>query len=156
MGLVVVQRRHEEASFSSAPLDAMPAAMARATAALMACLAADATPPVHLDAASTVTGVGIGATAYRGRACVVHDLMTAFDRLEPGDVLGLISDGIYEYENETGALFGRQGVVRVIDQHPDAGAQELVDLIMAAARHHGGKARQADDITIVLVRRLPE
>jgi phosphoserine phosphatase len=76
--------------------------------------------------------------------------------LEPGDVFGLISDGIYEYENETGALFGRQGVVRVIDQHPDAGAQELVDLIMAAARHHGGKARQADDITIVLVRRLPE
>ena len=76
--------------------------------------------------------------------------------LEPGDVFGLISDGIYEYENETGAQFGRQGVVRVIDENPDAGAQELVDLIMAAARHHGGKTRQADDITIVLVRRLQE
>ncbi|HEY5642002.1 MAG TPA: SpoIIE family protein phosphatase [Woeseiaceae bacterium] len=75
--------------------------------------------------------------------------------LEPGDVLGLISDGIYEYENEAGQQFGRQGVMRVLDRNPDAGAQELVDLIMAAARQHGGKAPQADDITIVLARRLP-
>ena len=76
--------------------------------------------------------------------------------LEPGDVLGLISDGIYEYENEHGAQFGRQGVIRVLDDNPDASAQELVDKIMAAAREHGGTAPQADDITIVLARRLPE
>ncbi len=76
--------------------------------------------------------------------------------LDPGDVLGLISDGIYEYENEEGVQFGRRGVMRVLDAHPDAGAQELVDLIMEAARAHGGSAPQADDITIVLARRLPE
>jgi len=76
--------------------------------------------------------------------------------LEPGDVLGLISDGIYEYENEEGVQFGRRGVMQVLDAHPDASAQELVDLIMEAAREHGGSAPQADDITIVLARRLPE
>ena len=76
--------------------------------------------------------------------------------LDPGDVLGLISDGIYEYENEEGAQFGRRGVMRVLDANPDASAQELVDLIMDAAREHGGSAPQADDITIVLARRLPE
>lgn len=76
--------------------------------------------------------------------------------LEPGDVLGLISDGIYEYENEAGEQFGRKGVMRVLDENPDASAQELVDMIMAAARQHGGSAPQADDITIVLARRLPE
>ena len=76
--------------------------------------------------------------------------------LDPGDVFGLISDGIYEYENENGAQFGRQGVIRVLDDNPEAGAQELVDKIMAAAREHGGTAPQADDITIVLARRLPE
>ena len=76
--------------------------------------------------------------------------------LEPGDVLGLISDGIYEYENENGAQFGQQGVIRIIDKNPDASAEELVEKIMAAAREHGGSAPQADDITIVLVRRLPE
>ena len=76
--------------------------------------------------------------------------------LEPGDVLGLISDGIYEYENEEGVQFGRRGVMRVLDAHPEANAQQLVDLIMEAARKHGGSAPQADDITIVLARRLPE
>ena len=76
--------------------------------------------------------------------------------LDPGDVLGLISDGIYEYENEAGEQFGRRGVMRVLDTHPDASAQELVDYIMDAAREHGGTAPQADDITIVLARRLPE
>ena len=76
--------------------------------------------------------------------------------LDPGDVFGLISDGIYEYENEAGEQFGRRGVVRVLEENPDASAQELVDMIMAAARTHGGQAPQADDITIVLARRLPE
>ncbi len=76
--------------------------------------------------------------------------------LEPGDVLGLISDGIYEYENESGMQFGQQGVINVIDNNPAASAQQLVDKIMSAARRHGGSAPQADDITIVLARRLHE
>jgi sigma-B regulation protein RsbU (phosphoserine phosphatase) len=76
--------------------------------------------------------------------------------LDPGDVLGLISDGIYEYENEAGEQFGRKGVMRILDDNPDAPAQDLVDKIMEAARKHGGAAPQADDMTIVLARRLPE
>lgn len=61
--------------------------MARATAALMANLDADATPPPADDEPSTVSGIGIGDATYRGRACVVRDPMLAFDQLEPGDVL---------------------------------------------------------------------
>ncbi|MGB5165368.1 MAG: SpoIIE family protein phosphatase [Woeseiaceae bacterium] len=71
----------------------------------------------------------------------------------PGDIFGLISDGIYEYENEHGAQFGQQGVLRIIDAHPTASAAQLVDMIMAAARAHGGDVPQADDITIVLAKR---
>lgn len=70
------------------PLDAFPRALARATAALMVNLGADATPPPPSEVEpSVVSGVGIGTTPYRGRACVVRDLMLAFDQLEPGDVL---------------------------------------------------------------------
>ena len=75
--------------------------------------------------------------------------------MEPGDLLGLISDGIYEYENEDGAQFGQQGVADVIRNFRDSSAEELVRAVMAAARAHGGTVPQADDITIVLVRRLP-
>jgi pyruvate,water dikinase len=34
-----------------------------------------------------VHGIGIGDATYSGRACVVGDLMLAFDQLQPGDVL---------------------------------------------------------------------
>jgi phosphoserine phosphatase len=71
-----------------------------------------------------------------------------------GDILGLISDGIYEYENAQGVQFGQEGIVRIIGENPLATADELVRLIMFAARQHGGTVPQADDITIVLVRRL--
>jgi phosphoserine phosphatase len=73
--------------------------------------------------------------------------------LEPGDILGLISDGIYEYENEQGVQFGQEGVAGVIDNLPDSDAEAVVAEIMRAVRQHGGSVPQADDITIVLARR---
>ena len=73
--------------------------------------------------------------------------------LEPGDILGLISDGIYEYENEDGVQFGQEGVAGVINSLPDADAEKVVTEIMNAVRRHGGSVPQADDITIVLARR---
>ncbi len=73
--------------------------------------------------------------------------------LAPGDILGLISDGIYEYENEQGVQFGQQGVANVIDQLPEGDADTVVAGIMRAVRKHGGSVPQADDITIVLARR---
>lgn len=74
--------------------------------------------------------------------------------LAAGDILGLISDGIYEYENEQGVQFGQAGVAGVIDRLPHADAEEVVAKIMQAVREHGGSTPQADDITIVLARRL--
>jgi phosphoserine phosphatase len=74
--------------------------------------------------------------------------------LAPGDILGLISDGIYEYENEAGVQFGQDGLTRVFDAHQGASMAELVKVIMQAAYDHGGSVPQADDITIVLIRRL--
>ena len=76
--------------------------------------------------------------------------------MEPGDVLGLISDGIYEYENESGEQFGQQRVGQIISNGGNLGAQQLVDEILRAVRSHGGLAPQADDMTIVLAKRLNE
>ena len=73
--------------------------------------------------------------------------------LAPGDVLGLISDGIYEYEDAAGVQFGHVGVTAVIDSMPDGSAEDLVSGILEAVRKHAGSVPQADDITIVLARR---
>lgn len=75
-------------------------------------------------------------------------------RMEPGDILGVISDGIYEYENEAGVQFGQAGLIRIMDGYADEGMDGLVKEIMRAAYDHGGTVPQADDITIVLIQRL--
>ena len=73
--------------------------------------------------------------------------------MDPGDVLGLISDGIYEYEDESGEQFGQQRVAEIVSNCEDLSAQELVNEILRAVRSFGGLAPQADDITIVLAKR---
>lgn len=78
--------RHLGEPEAAPPLDAFPAPLARMTAALLATLEADVTPSLAAGP-SDAAGVGIGDAPYRGRACVVRDLMLAFDQLEPGDVL---------------------------------------------------------------------
>jgi phosphoserine phosphatase len=60
--------------------------------------------------------------------------------MEAGDILGLISDGIYEYENESGTHFGQQGIAQIIAEHPNTAAEELVQRIMQSARRHGPAA----------------
>lgn len=74
--------------------------------------------------------------------------------MAPGDILGLISDGIYEYENPAGVQFGQAGLAKIIDGNSDGSMDELVQMIMRAAYDHGGPVPQADDMTIVLIRRL--
>ena len=73
--------------------------------------------------------------------------------LQPGDVLGLISDGIYEYENAAGEQFGQERLGEVVSAHGPGDMEGLVQKIMDATRTHGGPVPQADDITIVLVHR---
>ena len=76
-------------------------------------------------------------------------------QLAPGDILGLISDGIYEYENARGEQFGQAGIMRILGQFGSSSMDQLVREIMAAAHAHGHPIPQADDITVVLIRRLP-
>ncbi len=75
--------------------------------------------------------------------------------LAAGDILALISDGIYEYADAAGRQFGESGVEAVFSRHHGAPMAELSDRLIEAAFDFGGDVRQADDITLVLIRRLP-
>ncbi len=76
--------------------------------------------------------------------------------LEPGDILALISDGIYEYTAEDGAQFGEDRVASIVRDHHDRPMAELSQRLVDGAFSFGGAAPQADDITLVLVRRLTQ
>jgi len=76
-------------------------------------------------------------------------------KLEPGDVLALISDGVYEYTALDGSQFGEDRVAEVMRDGHGLPMAELGAKLVTAAIEFGGDAPQADDITLVLVRRLP-
>jgi serine phosphatase RsbU (regulator of sigma subunit) len=77
-------------------------------------------------------------------------------RLAPGDVLALISDGVYEFAAPDGSEFGEDGVASVIREGIDLPMDALARRLVDAAFAFGSGAPQADDITLVLLRRLPQ
>lgn len=76
--------------------------------------------------------------------------------LAPGDILAVISDGIYEYGRADGTQFGEDGVKEIMRQGHTLSMSQLSQKLVDAAFEFGGDAPQADDITLVLVRRLPD
>ena len=76
--------------------------------------------------------------------------------LRPGDVLALISDGVYEYATRDGTQFGEKGVANVVRDGHTLPMADLCERLVAAAFDFGRGVAQADDITLVLVRRLSD
>ncbi|NIM69553.1 MAG: SpoIIE family protein phosphatase [Xanthomonadales bacterium] len=77
-------------------------------------------------------------------------------QLAPGDILALISDGVYEYTDLEDSEFGEARVAEIISRHHGLPMAELSQRLVEAAFEFGGEAPQADDITLVLVKRQPD
>jgi len=73
--------------------------------------------------------------------------------LAPGDILGLISDGVFESEDPAGRMFGQQGVEQILLEHCGQPMASILPLLLDAVRAHSAGHAQADDITIVLLAR---
>jgi phosphoserine phosphatase len=73
--------------------------------------------------------------------------------LQPGDILALISDGVYEYNNDNAEEFGEQRVAQIVRGNSTQSMSGLTDAILEQLREFAGDVTQADDITMVLVRR---
>lgn len=76
-------------------------------------------------------------------------------QIEPGDLIVLLTDGFYEMSNAAGQQFGQERVAEVILQHHHRPARELLNEIISAAQAFAGAAPQLDDMTGVVIRRLP-
>jgi len=91
--------------------------------------------------------VGIMELEHTGKPQVLN--------MDPGDVLVLLSDGIYEYESRQGVQFGEERVARLLKYHHRLPMAELGKQILNATYEHGEGVSQQDDITLVLLKRLP-
>jgi phosphoserine phosphatase len=73
--------------------------------------------------------------------------------MRPGDILALLSDGIYEYCNAANEEFGLQRVLDILAAHHSKPAAEVSAIVLESVRQFAGGAPQDDDITMVLVKR---
>ena len=76
-------------------------------------------------------------------------------QLGPGDMIVVYSDGVTEAVNPHQELFGEARLAETIRAHRDASASAMVDHVVAAVKAYAGTAPQMDDITLVVLRRLP-
>jgi phosphoserine phosphatase RsbU/P len=75
-------------------------------------------------------------------------------KIKTGDLLALISDGVYEQPNAAKEQFGEDRVHAVIAEHHDKPAAELARLLLEAVQAFAGAVPQEDDMTVVLLKRV--
>jgi len=73
--------------------------------------------------------------------------------MAPGDILVLLSDGIYEYHDAANEQFGEGRVRAILTAHHGKSTAALSAILLEAVRDFAGGAPQDDDMTIVLVKR---
>jgi sigma-B regulation protein RsbU (phosphoserine phosphatase) len=73
--------------------------------------------------------------------------------VEPGDLLLLFSDGVTESFDHRDRLFGLEGLEAAVANARHGSAHEIVEAIMAAVSTHANGRAQADDMTLVALRR---
>jgi len=69
-------------------------------------------------------------------------------RLEPGDALAVVTDGLIEAEDESGNELGLAGLEAALAAPGPAAPDRILDALLEAARRHG---RQADDQSVLVV-----
>jgi adenylate cyclase len=75
-------------------------------------------------------------------------------RIEPDEVLLLFTDGVTEAENPDRALYGAKRLAAALRITPIADSRRLVATVIDDLRQFIGAAEQADDVTLLAVRRV--
>jgi len=108
-------------------------------------------PILHLRAGGEMVERGLPTTFPLGAFPVEQPRPSRRLALAPGDLVALLSDGVFEWPGPDGGEFGIERVEALLREHRDLPLARLAALIHERARAFGGP--QADDVTIVLLRR---
>jgi sigma-B regulation protein RsbU (phosphoserine phosphatase) len=74
--------------------------------------------------------------------------------LNVGDVLVIYSDGVSEAPNIDREQFGMERLEEVVRKHREKSAVQMQEAIHSAVRTHLGELQPADDMTLVIVKRV--
>jgi len=76
--------------------------------------------------------------------------------VEPGDIVAIISDGIFEYRSRDGEEFGEERACEVIRRHAAGSMEALAAAMFDVVKAFAAGAPQEDDMTVVFVKRKRE
>ncbi len=73
-------------------------------------------------------------------------------RLHLEEIVLIGTDGIWEMRSESGEMFGKQRLKKMIRTHQSAPAKEIIGAITAALEHFRGDRSPEDDVTMVVIK----
>ncbi len=76
--------------------------------------------------------------------------------LAPGDIVAMFSDGCYEGKNDQDEAFGLERVIGLLKENQDKPVDEIIKLLQNTITTFTGRTSQVDDMTMLLLKRLPE
>jgi serine phosphatase RsbU (regulator of sigma subunit) len=111
-------------------------------------------PPLVVRASGTMEQLAAGGLPLG--IMLDADFREARTTLKAGDVLVIYSDGVSEAVSPTGEEFGPTRLYEVVSRNLDASAAGIRDRIESALTKFSQGMPAADDITLVIVKRLAE
>lgn len=108
-------------------------------------------PPPLLFKASEVVSLDIGGTILGPIKDISFKRGFAF--LDPGDVLVMFTDGIIEHLDQTGDMFGVNGLTDFIRKVKDQSAPVILESLFDHLLASGAGTERRDDATVVIVKR---
>jgi sigma-B regulation protein RsbU (phosphoserine phosphatase) len=73
-------------------------------------------------------------------------------RVEPGQVIMIGTDGIWEMHNKAGDMFGKEALMEIIRNNHTAPARQIVDTVIETLERFREDKAQEDDITLVAIK----
>jgi sigma-B regulation protein RsbU (phosphoserine phosphatase) len=73
-------------------------------------------------------------------------------RIEPGQIMLIGTDGIWEMRNTAGEMFGKEALMEIIRNNQTATARQIVDTIIESLGRFRGDETAEDDITMVVIK----
>lgn len=113
--------------------------------------------PWQISAAGRVDHLESPPDAGGPPLCMVDDFpyRAQFARLDAGDALCLITDGVTEAMNPGGEIYGTQRLEAVLRGAAGLSARAVIELVRADVARHVGDAQASDDITLLVIRWTP-
>ncbi|MGE5104395.1 MAG: PP2C family protein-serine/threonine phosphatase, partial [Betaproteobacteria bacterium] len=113
-------------------------------------------PILHYRAASR-TFERYRPTSFPLGAMTLTTLRPAIELwLRPGDILAIVSDGVFEQEDRAGEPFGEARAQEVIGAHAGGTMADLAAKLLARVGQFADGAPQEDDMKAILLRRAPD